>query len=148
MKLILLEPEVAGELGVNTKFNQNNGVEYLHYEFHGWLGDDLLESSPCFIVTSLLASSIIDAKLTGYKLEDIEVSVTEEFEEFYPNKKLPSFKRLIPFGNVTIDNDRLLSWSGDDICISNKSYLVVSEKALKVISKHSLNYCDMTILSS
>lgn len=58
MNLHLLEPEVAGGLGENSTFNSKGEVEFLHYEFQGWLGDELLESTPCFIVTESMAHSI------------------------------------------------------------------------------------------
>ncbi|MDQ0418968.1 hypothetical protein J2Z48_003192 [Croceifilum oryzae] len=69
MKLYCLEPEVAGGIGENTVFSMEtfpNGqqkVSHLHYEFVGWLGDALLETCLCFIVTASLASLIVLASL-------------------------------------------------------------------------------------
>ncbi|WP_442601934.1 hypothetical protein [Paenibacillus sp. KN14-4R] len=147
MKLLLLEPEVAGCLGERTTFDENNRVVYLHYEFEGWLGDELLESSPCFIVTESLARSLDENKLSGIMFEDVEVSTSEEFNELHPNRTLPSFKRLIPQGIVNITAERFFDWSGHDFCISPKNYLVITEKAFEIMTKHTLRNCDVTELS-
>lgn len=43
----LIEPEVAGSLGKETELDSSvfpPHVKKLHYEFDGWLGDDILES--------------------------------------------------------------------------------------------------------
>jgi len=147
MKLFLLEPEVSGGLGERTTFGENNRVVNLHYEFQGWLGDELLESSPCFIVTESLANSLSANKLSGIMLEDAEVTTSEEFDELYPNRALPRFKRLIPQGVVNITATRFSDWSGHDFCISSKNYLVVTERAFEIISKHALSNCDITELT-
>ena len=68
MHYFLLSPEVAGGLGPNTMMNRMvhpPEVSRLHYEMEGWLGDELLESFPCFIVTQRVADAIQDAHLTG-----------------------------------------------------------------------------------
>jgi len=106
VSLFLLEPEVAGGIGENTIFSQNNSegkreILYLHYEFEGWLGDELLETTPCFIITEKLMNSILQSNLNGFEIEDVEVSVTEEFCEWHPDLALPKFHRLIPSGRVT-----------------------------------------------
>lgn len=148
MKLYMLEPEVAGELGEKTLFNNDNSVSRLHYEFHGWLGDDLLESTPCYIVSELLGQSLIMSNITGFHLEEMEGSLTDEFIELYPNRELPTFKRLIPLGNIIIEGAQFSGWSGEDICITPKKYLVVSEKAFEVFNAYNLKHCEVTILSN
>lgn len=52
----------------------------------------LLETTPCFIISDL-AHSIQRSELKGYKLAEVETSITEEFEELYPGKVLPQFRR-------------------------------------------------------
>ena len=40
----ILEPEVAGGFGENVVYDPaTRHVEHLHYQFDGWLGDDLLD---------------------------------------------------------------------------------------------------------
>src|SRR3954454_10828086 len=56
-----LEPEVAGQLGDTTMLDTSVHppvIQRLEYRFDGWLGDDLLESFPCFVVTERLANEL------------------------------------------------------------------------------------------
>ena len=155
MRLYELEPEVAGGFGENTVVSNLDNVRskrerpivtHLHYEFSGWLGDEILETTPCFIVTESLADSIQKSELKGYNFADVETSITEEFEELYPETILPKFKRVIPLGFVEVSRNTFGDWSGDDFCLSQKSTLVVSEKALAVFKKHQFDHCDITEL--
>lgn len=152
LRLYELEPEVAGGFGENTMVSNLGSVRskqerpivtHLHYEFSGWLGDEILETTPCFIITEKLADAIQRNELKGYILADVETSVTDEFEELYPGRKLPDFKRIIPQGTVEVNGSIFTKWSGDDFCMSQKSVLVVSEKALAVLKKHQFKYCDV-----
>ena len=89
-----IEPEVAGGFGTETVLNANVHppvVERLHYEFQGWLGDDLLESFPCFIVTEQLANEISFQKLTGIFFDDVKITTSELFSELYPEKSFLNF---------------------------------------------------------
>jgi len=156
LKLYGLEPEVAGGFGENTVVSNLDNVRlkrerpivtHLHYEFSGWLGDEILETTPCFIITESLANSIQRSELRGYTFDDTETSVTEEFEELYPRRVLPKFRRIIPQGTVEITGSTFKNWSGDDFCLSPKSILVVSEKALTVFKKHQFDHCDITELA-
>lgn len=152
MKLYELEPEVAGGFGQNTvvanfdnvrEKRERPIVSHLHYEFSGWLGDEILETTPCFIVTISLAETIKKSDLKGCYFEEVEISVTDEFKELYPEKTLPEFKRIIPKGTAEVNGHSLVKWSGDDFCLSPNSTLVVSEKALHVLQKHKFKYCDV-----
>jgi hypothetical protein len=149
MPLYLLEPEVAGGLGEKTIFydeTYKNGVKlisYLHYEFEGWLGDELLEATPSFIVTQELANSIQYSQLNGYIFGKVETTESDLFQELYPNKLLPKFKRLIPKGKVFINNDTYNNWSQEDFCLSQNLELVVSPQAFKVINSHILKHCNV-----
>ncbi len=89
-----IEPEVAGDLGPRTvldKSTQPPIVLKLHYELNAWLGDDLLTSHPCFIVTGRLRTALQKDGGTGFHFDDVEVSTTETFDELYPGRKLPVF---------------------------------------------------------
>jgi hypothetical protein len=153
--IYILEPEVAGELGENTVFENFDNVRLkgerpivkkLHYQFSGWLGDELLEVTPCFIVTTSLARMINDKNLSGCVFEDVEISLSEDFIEMYPDKTLPDFQRLVPIGKIFVDGNKFSKWSGHDFCITQKSYLVVSEKALQVLRLKQIDNCDITEL--
>lgn len=152
----MLEPEVAGEMGENTVYDNFNDVRYkgdypkisyLHFIFLGWLGDDIIESTPCFIVTDKLANKIEKGGLSGYKFEEIEVSLSDDFIEMYPNRYIPKFKRLIPIGRIVVDDAEYTEWSGEDFNLSNKSYLVVSEKVLNILKTCNIENCDIYELS-
>ena len=102
MTLYLLEPGVAGGFGKNSVITFENNrikdVKHLHYIFEGWLGDDVLTSSPCFIITSHLADAISNSDLKGYELRKIEVSLSDNFVELYPIGNFLSFCNLFPLG--------------------------------------------------
>lgn len=80
--------------------------------------------------------------------EDIEYTATQEFSELYPNRTLPNFKRLVVLGKVKVQSDAFYEWSGDDFCLTDDSYLIVTNKALEVLKMHQLNYCDIKKLSA
>ena len=153
MNLYLLEPEVAGGLGENTTFlddTYQNGVEkisHLHYDFYGWLGDELLESTPCFIVSEELAFTIQTSPLKGYLLNEVEITISEFLKELYPDESLPNFKRLIPLGEVFVQENSYRDWSQDDFCLSQNLSLVISATAFTVLINHQLNNCEVIELN-
>lgn len=70
-----LEPEVAGGWGEDTVADttmQPPRVLQLDYCFDGWLGDDLLESFPVWIVTEKLAFLLQGSSLTGFTLDKMK----------------------------------------------------------------------------
>lgn len=157
MDLYMLEPEVAGEIGENTEYDNFDDVKYkgskpeiskLHFVFSGWLGDDILESTPCFIVTDKLKKEIEKSKLRGYEFQDVEILLSDEFIEFYPDRDIPQFKRLIPKGSVVVEGETYTTWTGDDFNFSDKSYLVVSQRALNLLKQFNVDNCDLYKLSS
>lgn len=148
MRLYRLSPEVAGGLGENSILIHNeNGimkdVSYSHYKFEGWLGDELLTTSPCFIVTEKLFNAIINSNLTGSKFQDMEVSESYNFKLLKPDVILPKFKRLIPVGTVQIEDKKVKYWSGHDFCLMGVTRLVVSNNALNILQKHRISNCDI-----
>lgn len=131
-----IEPEVAGGWGEGTEADTTCHppvVTKLTYEFEGWLGDSIVESFPCFIITEKLAGSIIQSDLSGYKLSECEISTTATFIEFYPDLVLPKFVWLKINGQA----------GNDDFGINTTQELVLSEKALQTLKNHSLNNCDI-----
>jgi hypothetical protein len=78
----ILEPEVPGGVGPNTRMDTGvhpPRVSHLHYVFEGWLGDELVESFPCWMVTESLAARIADAKLYCGELCDAEATAAGLF---------------------------------------------------------------------
>lgn len=134
MKYYSIEPEVAGGWGKNTIFERIPGrgtfVHRLHYEFHGWLGDELLESSACFIVTERMANEIKSAKLTGAQFDEVEITTSEEFRDFNPNCSLPKFVWMRAVGEM----------GKDDIVLSPELQLLVSDRALDLLKRVGVSH--------
>jgi hypothetical protein len=126
MKYFYVEPEVAGGLGRNTVLNRRAHppiVSKLHYQFDGWLGDALLESFPCFVVTELAKQRIQAAQLTGAAFDEVEVSKSDQFQELYPTRQLPRFAWFRVAGRP----------GKDDLGIAPDGRLVVSERAIALL---------------
>ena len=129
-----LEPEVPGGLGDNTVADASvhpPKVTTLHLEMFGWLGDDLLETFPCFVVTKRLGDALRRSQLSGYTLAPLHVTRSEEFDELYPDQTLPEFLWLQPNGRV----------GEDDICTLPDATLLASEAALNFFRSHNLENC-------
>lgn len=155
MILYFLEPEVSGGHGGKTihgtdedvaKEGISGNIKFLHYEFEGWLGDDLLESAPTFIISSDLEEELKRSGMKDYKLQTCLITVSDVFMELYPTKELHSFTRFIPLGTVEIEGESFKNWSGNDFCISPKGELVLTKKALDFLNKFSIKHCGITAL--
>jgi hypothetical protein len=132
----VVSPEVAGELGENTVMDSSvhpPRVSRLHYRFEGWLGDDLLEAFPCFLVSSALAKALEEAKLLGFSLDDVEVSVSPEFQERSRGRALPEFRWL-----------KITGQSRDaDFWLTPDFRLEVSGEALATLTKFDLSHATI-----
>lgn len=141
MKFYKLDPEVAGEWGPNTDFVRTPGmpvvVRKLHYQFDGWLGDELLESSSCYIVTERLAESIRSQKFSGGELKTAEISLSDQFREIYPGRQLPKFVWLDIAGKAGVD----------DFGMDSDGRLVVSERAFLVLKSTQISNCEVSDFS-
>jgi hypothetical protein len=127
-----LKPEVAGGWGEGTEADTTfhpPKVKKLVYEFDGWLGDSIVTSFPCYLVTEELAQSINNAKLSGYELASCKITKSEIFDELYPNRELPMFLWFKVVGKAGVD----------DFGIGTNLMLVVSDEALAVLKMHSIN---------
>ncbi len=136
MEWSVLDPEVAGGWGERTVADTSVHpplVAALHYQFDGWLGDELLTSFPCYIVTRTLGDKLTEARLNGFQLASVEISVSEQFEEIYPGRRLPEFYWLQVVGSPGID----------DFGISRRHSLVVSDRTLAVLQTGQLRQCGV-----
>jgi hypothetical protein len=127
----ILEPEVAGGLGEGTVMDRSvhpPRVSRLVYEFEGWLGDDIVESFPCFLVTEALAQALTEAGLTGFALADVTVQTTDEFTQ-HSARPLPEFRWLQITGAAHLD----------DFWLHTDYRLAVSTRALDVLGTHRLD---------
>jgi hypothetical protein len=135
----LLEPEVAGGWGPGTEADLSVHppvVGHLVYEVEGWLGDDLLEAFPCFVVTERLADAIRSTELTGWQLEPVEVSQSAQFEELNPGIALPRFQRLHVLGTE----------AACDFNLDGEHRLQVSDAALLLLRRFNVAHCTIEAL--
>jgi hypothetical protein len=129
----VVEPEVAGGFGEHTEIDRSSGrmdVKKLHYQLDGWLGDELLESTPCFIVSEQLAQAIERGQLTGVGFDDVEVTISNQFRDLYPNRKLPKFIWLKVNGKP----------GQDDFGIAAGLRLIVSGRALDLLKQVGISH--------
>ena len=130
----IVEPEVAGGWGKNTEFTRTPGqpvvVHKLDYQFDGWLGDELLESTPCYVSTERLAAEIRRAHLTGVSFDQVEISKSEQFDDLYRGRELPKFVWLKIEGTP----------GRDDFGVTPDLRLVVSERALVVLNEAGISH--------
>ena len=135
-----VEPEVAGGFGESTLMDpafHPSVVSQLEYQFEGWLGDELLETFTCFIVTEALASEITKQGLTGFSLAPVKITASAEFEDTEPKTILPAFFWL------KVDGEAGFS----DFGIAADYRLVVSEKARCALVKFKMQNADMEVYS-
>ncbi len=131
-----IEPEVSGGLGENVVADTTVHppiVSKLHYLFDGWLGDDLLESFPCYVVSERIKNELLTEELVGFQIDELEVSKSEQFDDLYPGKNLPSFYWLKVTGDA----------GEDDFGIASDHRLVVSDKALGVLKRGCIEQADL-----
>ena len=139
MKYYALDPEVAGELGNNIVMDVSVHpplVSKLHYKLDAWLGDDLIQSFPCYLVTEHLRKHIEKFSLVGVSFAPVELELSANFKELHPSKVVPNFEWLKIFGKV----------GKDDFGVEAEGRLVVSERALKSLKKFALEHCNISLL--
>ncbi|MGD9720322.1 MAG: hypothetical protein AB7O59_07180 [Pirellulales bacterium] len=133
-----LDPEVAGHFGPGTIVDKSTHppiVRSLHYVFDGWLGDEVLTTFPCFIVTKHMRQLIESANPSGCNFEAVTVSKSELFEELHADRQLPQFYRLLIYGIAQRDDFGTTPTGGS---------IVVSEKLLQVMKRGQLDHCEIT----
>ena len=131
-----IEPEVAGGLGDRTVMDTSYHppiVTKLEYKFEGWLGDELLESFPCFIMTEPLSTFLTKANLSGFTFESVHISTSDGFDEAFQNKILPRLLWLKVTGRAGVD----------DFGLADDHRLVVSGAALDILRAAQLDNADI-----
>ncbi|MDM8548595.1 hypothetical protein QUF72_00900 [Desulfobacterales bacterium HSG2] len=136
MRFYILEPEVAGGPGSDTEMDATVHppcVHKLHYELDGWLGDDLLESFPCYIVTERLMPELGKLGLSGCDFGNVKITKSKQFADLHAGRNIPKFRWLKVHGEA----------GADDFGISDDNMLVVSERILKILSQFQSDHCDV-----
>ncbi len=127
MPFLAVRPEQTGHSAGSGK-NQP-------YRLDWWLGDDLIEAHPDFLVTEVLRQSL--ARLpgfSGFSLESARVEASEFFKEKSGGRPLPSFWRLHVTGTP----------GADDMAVTPDRVLVVSGRILAVFLGHVLEQAEIS----
>lgn len=130
----VLEPEVGGAIGESTTFDYSTeppSVLTLEYMFETWLGDDLLEAHPCFIVSARLKSALERLGGSGYVFDSVTITKADQFDELNANIQLPQFDWLKIQGVAGIN----------DCGLSKDGSLVVSTRMLDLLRQFNINHC-------
>ena len=129
-----LEPEVAGGMGPGTELDASvhpPAVTRLNYVFDGWLGDDLLETFPCYILSDRGRRGIEELAPSGVSFEAVTITKGDQFFQADPRTPLPKFWWLKPLGRPGVD----------DIGSTPSGRLVVSQRILQELKRWSLDHC-------
>jgi hypothetical protein len=129
----VIQPEVIVGLGAKTVFAEATppfkAVVKLHIELEDWLGDDLMECHPCYIITEHLKDKLSQSDITGYTIETMLLTKNEYFANNYRiEKKLPAFYWLKVTG---------MPAKGDDMYIGEGKTLFVSDKLIDFLRKEA-----------
>ena len=126
----ILEPEVAGGFGEETVFVDRTArppvLERFHYRIEDWLGDELLMTVGCFVISDRLATLLQDESFSGIEFAVAQVTATDQFRELSPDVTIPCFKWLRVVGKR----------GADDFGLSQQGRLVLSERALFFFQKN------------
>lgn len=136
MRYFLVAPEVAGELGDGTVMDASvhpPRVSRLHYEFTDWLGDDLLESFPCYVVTDRCRAAIEQSGFSGCTFAPMKATASDTFLELHPGRALPGVHWLKVSGTA----------GRDDFGLSDDHRLTVSERVLDVLEALGIEHAEV-----
>lgn len=126
----VIEPEVAGGFGEQAILDTSVHppiVKNFHFEFAGWLGDDILENFPCFMVTQSLKDKIESENLTGITFANVLITRSFNFNELYPDRQMPEFYWAKITGDAT-----------NDFFLGKDHRLVISEKAYELLKRFNI----------
>lgn len=135
-----IRPEVPGVIGEDTAFDTTvhpPRVEgTLYYEIDNWFGSDLVTSHPCYLVTHKLADALASSGLECFCLRHVEIVYGDgAFERLYRHglSEFPTFRWLFVTGTAT----------HDDVGLTPRGRLIVSDVALRVFRQGNLNMCEV-----
>lgn len=112
-------------------------VTRLHLVFTDWLGDCLITSFPCFLISEQALQQLRKLPLTGYSTDTAEIEEGDLFDELFresdPGARLPRFLWLKVSGSPR----------RDDFGLSENGDLVISDRVLDVLRAVGLTVCDI-----
>ncbi|MCR3721192.1 hypothetical protein LY15_003179 [Prauserella flava] len=130
-----LEPAAPGELGDHVVMDTSvhpPRVTHAHLHLDGWLGDDLIESYPCYFISETLAATIENSELDHYELRDVEVTVSEDAPDD-ERAAIPGIRWLFVTGTAGVN----------DLGTTAIGQLVVSDRGLAALQQGNLENCDI-----
>ncbi|RJQ77652.1 hypothetical protein D5S17_14610 [Pseudonocardiaceae bacterium YIM PH 21723] len=139
MPFYTLTPNIPGDLGENAVLDTSvhpPRVERLHIAIDNWFGEDVIKLFPVHLVTEPLAAAMVESGLRAFELRDAQVTIEPEALELVAQLNLdgvPDFRWFDVTGTA----------GQDHIGLSGKARLVVSEQALQVFQRFSLEGCDV-----
>ena len=135
-----IRPEVPGVIGEDTVFDTRvrpPRVEgTLYYEIDNWSGDDLITSHPRFLVTEKMAAILTSSGLGRFEIRGVEIVYGEGAYErlrLYGLSEFPAFRWLFVTGTA----------GQDDVGLTPRGRLVVSDAALQVFRQGNLDMCGV-----
>ena len=132
MEFFIVEPEVAGSLGPHTILDRSftrPRVTRLHHVFDGWLGDELIECTPAFLMTERLIARLGELHLRGTQCRSCDVETSDQFRELCPAVQLPRFVWAQIVGQPLVD----------DFFLTSDERLGVSDRAWDVVRRFALH---------
>lgn len=121
-----VEPEVAGGLGDDTEIDHSTRpitITKLHYEIEGWLGSELLETTPAFIASDRFVDTVTAAGLTGFVTDVAQVTLSPQAQEYLEASTLPHFQWF----KITGRRGR------DDFSVDEQGSMIATDRALEVM---------------
>ncbi len=149
MAFYFLEPEVPGGLGEGTEWDRTTDpyeVVKLHYEMQGWMGDELITSSPVYMVGEQVAKALQQANLSGFTLAPMTLSFSDQFRSRYAAADVPGFVWLKLGDRPMLDDfGRCSRASGATTPkpVRLKTSLLVSGRALDVLKQFRIEQCEV-----
>ncbi len=136
MNYYILNPEVAGELGHRTEMDTSVHppiVAKLHFEVDAWLGDDIVQSFPCYLVSEALKVRLEAMKPSGVAFASAEVTASDNFEELKHGRELPNLSWMKVSGVP----------GSDDFGLTSDARLVVSDRVLSEMKHLQIDHCEV-----
>jgi hypothetical protein len=128
-----LRPEVPGGFGELTVMDNSTSpprIDRLHIEIEDWLGDDLLECFPIFMVTERLAEALSRSGLTGFEIGEVTLTKSGLYEDMHPDLPLPNLRWL-----------KVGRGEESDLALGSANCLEASASAFAILQRFSITHC-------
>ena len=136
MNHFILDPECAGSLGPRTEMDNTVHppiVKKIHFEVDAWLGDEIVQTFPCYLVADILKARLKALKPTGVQFASAEITASDNFQDLSPGRTLPTLSWVKVNGEV----------GRDDFGLTADARLVVSERVLEEMRLSQFRHCSV-----